>query len=111
MCNNDKDKQSIDRLIRHAGGPCVCRITQIRHGFIAYLESSAVLSFYHLFMRSFDLCCYRSFDNCFGVSDKTMADKEREGHLIDQWVSLTEERNNVLCPAAGSGVPGAPLEW
>eukprot|EP00794_Sanderia_malayensis_P012185 gene12185-13443_t len=44
-------------------------------------------------------------------SDKSAADKEREGLLIDQWVSLTEERNNVLCPAPGSGVPGAPLEW
>jgi len=44
-------------------------------------------------------------------SNKTIADREREGHLIDQWVSLTEERNNILCPGPGSGVPGAPLEW
>ena len=44
-------------------------------------------------------------------TDKTVADKEREGHLIDQWVSLTEERNNILCPTPGSGVPGAPLDW
>ncbi|XP_065063038.1 kinesin-like protein KIF13B isoform X4 [Rhopilema esculentum] len=43
--------------------------------------------------------------------DKSVADKEREGLLIDQWVSLTEERNNVLCPAPGSGVPGAPIDW
>ena len=31
--------------------------------------------------------------------------------LIDQWVSLTEERNAILCPSAGSGVPGATIEW
>ena len=37
-----------------------------------------------------------------------MADKERESWLIDQWVSLTEERNAVVVPVAGSGIPGAP---
>ena len=36
---------------------------------------------------------------------------ERERALIDQWVSLTEERNAVLVPAAGSGIPGAPADW
>ena len=30
---------------------------------------------------------------------------------MDQWVCLTEERNSVMCPAAGSGVPGAPADW
>lgn len=30
---------------------------------------------------------------------------------MDQWVSLTEERNAVLVPAAGSGIPGAPADW
>ena len=34
-----------------------------------------------------------------------------ERALIDQWVSLTEERNAVLVPAAGSGIPGAPADW
>ncbi|XP_076246434.1 kinesin-like protein KIF13A isoform X5 [Calliopsis andreniformis] len=43
--------------------------------------------------------------------DKTEQDKEREQSLVDQWVSLTEERNAVLVPAAGSGIPGAPADW
>lgn len=30
---------------------------------------------------------------------------------MNQWVSLTEERNAVLVPAAGSGIPGAPAAW
>ena len=30
---------------------------------------------------------------------------------MDQWVTLTEERNSVLVPAAGAGVPGAPADW
>lgn len=30
---------------------------------------------------------------------------------MDQWVSLTEERNAVLVPAASSGIPGAPADW
>ena len=38
-------------------------------------------------------------------------DKEHEGLLIDQWVSLTEERNAILCPTPGSGVPGATSDW
>lgn len=42
--------------------------------------------------------------------DKTQDDKEHEGMLIDQWVSLTEERNAILCPSSGSGVPGATMD-
>lgn len=30
---------------------------------------------------------------------------------MSQWVSLTEEQNAVLVPAAGSGIPGAPADW
>lgn len=36
-------------------------------------------------------------------ADKTEEDKEREQALIDQWVSLTEERNAVKCPSINSG--------
>ncbi|XP_076639864.1 kinesin-like protein KIF13A isoform X7 [Colletes latitarsis] len=43
--------------------------------------------------------------------EKTEQDIEREQSLVDQWVSLTEERNAVLVPAAGSGIPGAPADW
>ena len=47
----------------------------------------------------------------FSKQDKNKEDKEREQSLIDQWVSLTEERNAVKCPAPGSGIPGAPADW
>ncbi|XP_071804732.1 kinesin-like protein KIF13A isoform X3 [Asterias amurensis] len=42
---------------------------------------------------------------------KIPKDFEREASLINQWVSLTEERNAVLVPAPGSGIPGAPANW
>lgn len=42
------------------------------------------------------------------LSDKSPSDKERESWMIDQWVCLTEERNAVLVPQHGSGIPGAP---
>ena len=45
------------------------------------------------------------------ISDKSEADADRERALIEQWVCLTEERNAVLVPAAGSGIPGAPADW
>ncbi|XP_047413193.1 kinesin-like protein KIF13A isoform X5 [Sciurus carolinensis] len=43
--------------------------------------------------------------------DKTEDDVEREARLVEQWVGLTEERNAVLVPAPGSGIPGAPADW
>lgn len=43
--------------------------------------------------------------------DKTEEERERELSLVHQWVSLTEERNAVLVPAPGSGIPGAPAAW
>ncbi|OXU31703.1 hypothetical protein TSAR_007206 [Trichomalopsis sarcophagae] len=45
------------------------------------------------------------------VTDKSDQDIEREQSLVDQWVNLTEERNAVLVPSAGSGIPGAPADW
>jgi len=36
---------------------------------------------------------------------------EREQSLMAQWMMLTEERNAVLVPSAGSGIPGAPADW
>ncbi|XP_070533072.1 kinesin-like protein KIF13A isoform X2 [Ptychodera flava] len=44
-------------------------------------------------------------------SEKNDHDVEREASLINQWVSLTEERNAVLVPAPHSGIPGAPADW
>ncbi|XP_054089990.1 kinesin-like protein KIF13A isoform X2 [Zeugodacus cucurbitae] len=43
--------------------------------------------------------------------EKTEEERERELSLVHQWVSLTEERNAVLVPAPGSGIPGAPASW
>ncbi|XP_077990731.1 kinesin-like protein KIF13A [Glandiceps talaboti] len=43
--------------------------------------------------------------------EKTENDVDRERSLINQWVSLTEERNAVLVPAPHSGIPGAPADW
>lgn len=45
------------------------------------------------------------------VAGKNEGDVEREESLMAQWVSLTEERNAVLVPSAGSGIPGAPADW
>lgn len=42
------------------------------------------------------------------IADKSASDKEKESWMIDQWVCLTEERNAVLVPLRGSGIPGAP---
>lgn len=43
--------------------------------------------------------------------EKNEEERERELSLVHQWVSLTEERNAVLVPAPGSGIPGAPASW
>jgi kinesin family protein 13 len=43
--------------------------------------------------------------------NKSKEDNEREQSLIDQWVSLTDERNAFNCPVPGSEIPGAPADW
>ncbi|XP_011483487.1 kinesin-like protein KIF13A isoform X5 [Oryzias latipes] len=43
--------------------------------------------------------------------EKSEEDMEREARLVEQWVGLTEERNAVLVPTPGSGIPGAPADW
>ncbi|XP_062267616.1 kinesin-like protein KIF13B isoform X1 [Platichthys flesus] len=42
--------------------------------------------------------------------DKSEDDVERESQLLECRLTLTEERNAVLVPSAGSGIPGAPAE-
>lgn len=49
------------------------------------------------------------FDLCVSV-DKSEDDVERESQLLECRLTLTEERNAVLVPSAGSGIPGAPVE-
>ncbi|XP_056419792.1 kinesin-like protein KIF13B isoform X1 [Hyla sarda] len=43
--------------------------------------------------------------------DKTEDDAEREAQLLEMRLTLTEERNSVLVPSAGSGIPGSPANW
>ncbi|XP_029354966.1 kinesin-like protein KIF13B isoform X4 [Echeneis naucrates] len=44
-------------------------------------------------------------------AEKTEDDMEREAQLLEWRLTLTEERNAVMVPSAGSGIPGAPAEW
>lgn len=39
--------------------------------------------------------------------DKTEDDADREAQLLEMRLTLTEERNAVMVPSAGSGIPGA----
>ncbi|XP_040204036.1 kinesin-like protein KIF13B [Rana temporaria] len=43
--------------------------------------------------------------------DKTEDDADREAQLLEMRLTLTEERNSVLVPSAGSGIPGSPANW
>ncbi|XP_075454796.1 kinesin-like protein KIF13B isoform X2 [Ascaphus truei] len=43
--------------------------------------------------------------------DKTEDDADREAQLLEMRLTLTEERNAVMVPTAGSGIPGAPANW
>uniref|UniRef100_A0A8C8VHB3 Kinesin-like protein unc-104 n=1 Tax=Pelusios castaneus TaxID=367368 RepID=A0A8C8VHB3_9SAUR len=43
--------------------------------------------------------------------DKTEDDADREAQLLEMRLTLTEERNAVMVPSAGSGIPGAPAKW
>ncbi|XP_061748223.1 kinesin-like protein KIF13B isoform X2 [Nerophis ophidion] len=44
-------------------------------------------------------------------AEKSEDDMEREAQLLEWRLTLTEERNAVMVPSAGSGIPGAPAEW
>ncbi|XP_026527228.1 kinesin-like protein KIF13B [Notechis scutatus] len=46
-----------------------------------------------------------------GKPDKSEDDVDREAQLLEMRLTLTEERNAVMVPSAGSGIPGAPAEW
>uniref|UniRef100_A0A803SR77 Kinesin motor domain-containing protein n=1 Tax=Anolis carolinensis TaxID=28377 RepID=A0A803SR77_ANOCA len=54
-------------------------------------------------IRNKNLCCL--------PPDKTEDDADREAQLLEMRLTLTEERNAVMVPSAGSGIPGAPAEW
>jgi len=41
----------------------------------------------------------------------TVTEMERQNELLDQWAMLSWQRQAVLEPRAGSGLPGAPTNW
>ncbi|XP_041106632.1 kinesin-like protein KIF13B [Polyodon spathula] len=43
--------------------------------------------------------------------DMSEDDADQESQLLERRLTLTEERNAVMVPSAGSGIPGAPAEW
>ncbi|XP_059481863.1 kinesin-like protein KIF13A isoform X5 [Neocloeon triangulifer] len=53
----------------------------------------------------------RQIQRIVNKEGKSEGDVEREQSLMAQWMMLTEERNAVLVPSAGSGIPGAPADW
>ena len=48
---------------------------------------------------------------CVFEAEKCEDDMEREAQLLEWRLTLTEERNAVMVPFSGSGIPGAPAEW
>ncbi|XP_041067272.1 kinesin-like protein KIF13B isoform X1 [Carcharodon carcharias] len=46
-----------------------------------------------------------------GKSNKSEDDADREAQLLERRLTLTEERNAVMVPSAGSGIPGSPAKW
>ncbi|XP_017311279.2 kinesin-like protein KIF13B [Ictalurus punctatus] len=53
----------------------------------------------------------QQLQNLVSKPDKSEEDVEREAQLLECRLTLTEERNAVLLPPAGSGIPGAPARW
>ncbi|XP_062912548.1 kinesin-like protein KIF13B [Mobula hypostoma] len=43
--------------------------------------------------------------------NKSEDDADREAQLLERRLTLTEERNAVMVPTAGSGIPGSPAKW
>lgn len=52
-----------------------------------------------------------SYNFAYRLPDKTEDDADREAQLLEMRLTLTEERNAIMVPSAGSGIPGAPAEW
>lgn len=69
-------------------------------------DSSSVNSCIHSWHTSSPFSLFLSLS-----VDKSEEDVEREAQLLECRLTLTEERNTVLLPPAGSGIPGAPAHW
>ncbi|XP_035380565.1 kinesin-like protein KIF13B isoform X2 [Electrophorus electricus] len=46
-----------------------------------------------------------------GKPDRSEGDVEREAQLLESQLTLTEEKNSMEVPSAGSCIPGAPAQW
>ncbi|KAA0708237.1 Kinesin-like protein KIF13B [Triplophysa tibetana] len=53
----------------------------------------------------------RHLQELVSKQDKSEEDVESESQLLECRLTLTEERNAVMVPSPGSGIPGAPAEW
>jgi len=89
---------------------CICVYICVLVSVCVYISVLVSVCLYIHLCVSVCLYVYLCFGVCVSV-DKSEADVDRERSLIDQWVCLTEERNAVLVPSAGSGIPGAPADW
>ncbi|CAK9297174.1 unnamed protein product [Gordionus sp. m RMFG-2023] len=45
------------------------------------------------------------------TTTKSKDDVMREKCLMEQWITLTEERNALSLPSEGSDIPGSPADW
>ncbi|GAB1598063.1 KIF13A isoform X15, partial [Argonauta hians] len=91
---------------------CICVRSKLQKGLDSYQEEDLNL----LGERWSDALMRRKaylveqFQKLIDKQDKNEAEVDRETSLVEQWIGLTEERNAVLVPAAGSGIPGAPAD-
>ncbi|XP_036358339.1 kinesin-like protein KIF13A isoform X8 [Octopus sinensis] len=91
---------------------CICVRSKLQKGLDSYQEEDLNL----LGERWSDALMRRKaylaeqFQKLINKQDKNEAEVDRETSLVEQWIGLTEERNAVLVPAAGSGIPGAPAD-
>ncbi|XP_063048761.1 kinesin-like protein KIF13A, partial [Engraulis encrasicolus] len=100
---------------------CVCaRSTKLQRPLDSYQEEDVDMDSY----QEDDLNCVRQrwsdalakrreyldtqIHRVINKTEKCEEDVCREAGLVEQWVWLTEERNAVLVPQPGSGIPGAP---
>ena len=99
--------------ITHLSIGCVCARSKLQKGLDSYQEEdlAALREKWSEALEKRREYLDEQLQKIMNKEMKTEADSERERSLIDQWVCLTEERNAVLVPAAGSGIPGAPADW
>lgn len=91
---------------------CICVRSKLQKGLDSYQEEDLNLlgdRWSEALMRR-KAYLAEQFQKLINKQDKNEAEADREKSLVEQWIGLTEERNAVLVPAAGSGIPGAPAD-